>query len=622
MLYRKIFILIISCMFLVSCGRTHDKVEKITQELEYHTKRKIYNWGNNMQRQLAMKPERRLLMAIDSGNRDMWDMVVAENAIPDQNKIVKYAYDENKYAMIYYIIGNGIDVNLADDEGNCFFETLFSPTECRSKVIYNKLLENGFNINSKNIDGYTVLEQHFLANEIYYSEWEDLVAVQYYVEHGADLRENLLDILCRKQYVNYASLHFVEKIFREKFKNIKPDSCIKATLLGDSNYVKENFKSEQRTDDETKQLIFYTAALGTKENLDEMLTYTKCSPDIQDGKHQCLVMAAAAGGNLETFQFLMKNSSYIESEFKTDKYETSFRESLLTCALAGRESEIINDVCEDSSIFPGGIYGENLQEFPGDSIASFGDLELVKKFIKARDWDADTIERILQYVGWERGKDFFIQIWNMKEINKIKSDQEKLIQLLSSGISADTVKFILSSLNQEKKRGMLKALRCTYNTRESNCIVDMCPYIEVYHDCGMDFREDSSIVYAAVRNGEVKALKLLLQYGANCSDLDLEFEDETPLIKAAHVGDITITRILLENGADPNMMNSKGETALMYAIGSVTGSAECAGLLLQYGADVSAKTADGDSCLDLAREWGDKETISIIKDAVEAAKLE
>jgi uncharacterized protein len=79
----------------------------------------------------------------------------------------------------------------------------------------------------------------------------------------------------------------------------------------------------------------------------------------------------------------------------------------------------------------------------------------------------------------------------------------------------------------------------------------------------------------------------------------VNFEGQTPFIRAALSGDIEVMRLLLQHGADPNMATAQGSTALMAAAGinwipaqtytrSEADYVEAVKLCLERGADVNA----------------------------------
>lgn len=84
----------------------------------------------------------------------------------------------------------------------------------------------------------------------------------------------------------------------------------------------------------------------------------------------------------------------------------------------------------------------------------------------------------------------------------------------------------------------------------------------------------------------------------------VNFDGQTPFIRAALNGDITLMRLLLEHGADPNIATGEGSTALMAAAGvnwvvaqtysrSDNEYLEAAKLCLEKGADVNAVNSQG-----------------------------
>ena len=84
----------------------------------------------------------------------------------------------------------------------------------------------------------------------------------------------------------------------------------------------------------------------------------------------------------------------------------------------------------------------------------------------------------------------------------------------------------------------------------------------------------------------------------------VNFDGQTPFMRAALSGDIQVMRLLLENGADPNLATTQGTTALMAAAGinwipgqtyshSEADYIEAVKLCLARGADVNASNSLG-----------------------------
>jgi ankyrin repeat protein len=129
-----------------------------------------------------------------------------------------------------------------------------------------------------------------------------------------------------------------------------------------------------------------------------------------------------------------------------------------------------------------------------------------------------------------------------------------------------------------------------------------------------------AMVFAS-REGHIKALELLVQHGAN---VDLEpvgtdYEDSTPLTKAADFGQVASIKFLIENGANVNYApKSTGNTPLKIAIDYEADSASqieeipemlCSALLFEAGADPNIRDNNGKSALDIAMIYKYQEAI-------------
>src|SRR5580698_2122793 len=93
---------------------------------------------------------------------------------------------------------------------------------------------------------------------------------------------------------------------------------------------------------------------------------------------------------------------------------------------------------------------------------------------------------------------------------------------------------------------------------------------EKYGDLPTDGRDHLDLIKALLKKGADPNLKTdtvpvhgLMQFDASW----VNFDGETPFVRAALSGDIEVMRLLLESGADPNIATTQGSTALMAAAG-------------------------------------------------------
>ncbi len=149
-----------------------------------------------------------------------------------------------------------------------------------------------------------------------------------------------------------------------------------------------------------------------------------------------------------------------------------------------------------------------------------------------------------------------------------------------------------------------------------------------YGDLPTDGRDPLDLIKALLKKGANPNLKTdtvpvhgLMQFDASW----VNFDGETPFVRAALSGDIEVMRLLLENGADPNIATTQGSTALMAASGinwipgqtytrSEADYVEAVKLCLEHSAPVNASNSLGLTAMHGAANRGWVSIMQILAD--------
>jgi uncharacterized protein len=151
---------------------------------------------------------------------------------------------------------------------------------------------------------------------------------------------------------------------------------------------------------------------------------------------------------------------------------------------------------------------------------------------------------------------------------------------------------------------------------------------EKYGDLPTDGRDPLDLIKALLKKGANPNLQTdtvpvhgLMQFDASW----VNFDGETPFVRAALSGDIEVMRLLLENGADANIATTQGSTALMASSGinwipgqtftrSEADYVEAVKLCLDRGAPVNATNTLGLTAMHGAANRGWESVIQILAD--------
>ncbi|KAJ3097279.1 phosphate system positive regulatory protein pho81 [Phlyctochytrium bullatum] len=132
------------------------------------------------------------------------------------------------------------------------------------------------------------------------------------------------------------------------------------------------------------------------------------------------------------------------------------------------------------------------------------------------------------------------------------------------------------------------------------------------HGAGMTRHNGCSAVHLAVKLGDIEALKLLLEFGADvedCSNADLM----TPLALAVMEEKSECIRVLLDAGANVDTLNDHEDSALLWACKK--GCLDTARILIDRGANVNPRTRH---CCSPLHEAADRENFNLMKMLLDA----
>lgn len=149
-----------------------------------------------------------------------------------------------------------------------------------------------------------------------------------------------------------------------------------------------------------------------------------------------------------------------------------------------------------------------------------------------------------------------------------------------------------------------------------------------YDDLPTDGRDPIDLIRTLIAKGanlnqqtDTVPIHGLMQFDASW----VNFDGETPFVRAALSGDIEVMRVLLAAGADPNIKTTQGTTSLMAAAGinwipgqtyshAEADYVEAVKLCLERGAEVNAKNSLGLTAMHGAANRGWESVIQILAD--------
>ena len=110
------------------------------------------------------------------------------------------------------------------------------------------------------------------------------------------------------------------------------------------------------------------------------------------------------------------------------------------------------------------------------------------------------------------------------------------------------------------------------------------------HETANTGEDTKKRLFAAVKQGDADAIRLLIQAGANVNVWHI---GETPLRMAVKQGNVNTVRLLIEAGANIEAADASGITLLHLAV--MQGNTDVVLLLIRRGADMSATAESVDT---------------------------
>lgn len=565
----------------------------------------------------AMKPDELSLEdVIYISNRNMWDQAMKEGKkLENQNNsTLRYALKTSSTDFAYYIIDRGADTQYVDKYGRTelMYVNQYKYSEEYRRLV-EKLVRCGCDIDAVDHEGHNILEDAVVETKDGYAlNIQEKKRIKLLLEMGADLRPEILSVLKEQHYVCYSGLKELADALRESDIKPKSEDCVDAVILDDTEGFSRFFTNRDYTEEEKKRIVFYTAAVGTLDQLKQEMSAWSIPFDYMDPDGNNLLMAAAAAGNEEVYFELIGKAS---TEEINDRGET-----LITMALAGENRAILDDMFENSR------FNWDYFVYEDEETASGCFLELVEtlsfcedsKYLQLylKSVSLSDMSKELAFYTILRSQTPYLGDIIMQDtiLSSLASDMDACINILSHCTAPEQVRECLQFVSPEIRIDMAPALSSILERGKNNGIVeDPAQIIREFVLAGVNLKEEDSeagshLILSAAKAGDTESVETLIKYGA---DVNVPLSTGQTALMITARGDRTILRILLENGADVNAADNEGNTALRYAVGFY--AEDCVRILLEYGADKSIPLPDGRSLYEYAVEKGNEEIIELLK---------
>ncbi|KAH7418982.1 ankyrin repeat-containing domain protein [Cadophora sp. MPI-SDFR-AT-0126] len=329
-----------------------------------------------------------------------------------------------------------------------------------------------------------------------------------------------------------------------------------AAALGKIDLVKKLIDLGARVNDENDKGAdaLHSACCAGRLDVVELLLAHGADVNAKGGKHRNALNAASAEGHLEIVQVLLAAGADVEA------FDSHYGNSLQAAAFYGHKDivRVLADAGVDVNM-EGGVRGTALV-----SAASAGNLEMVKLLVELgvpmeNTYDTANATIIAVRKGHEELVRYFISNGvDIDGMGELRSTEEWTPLALAAHKGNEHLVQVLLDLGAsvEAEAGLhVTPLIAAIDSDHSNQKV-----LEMLLAAGSDANElvtpgskekSGCALIAAIRRGDIQAVKLLLDHGADPNTVN--GDECTPLMTAVRLQNEAIIDILMERGADVNL---------------------------------------------------------------------
>ena len=507
--------------------------------------------------------------------------------------------------LFQYLIKNGSDVFSKTKKGR---SCLHIAAEERNLKICRVLLENyNFDVHERDDDGLAVLHSAALGG--------DLELFQYLIENGSDVFSKTKN---GRSCFHIAAEEGYLKICRVLLENYNFDVHERdddglavlhsAALGGDLELFQYLIKNGSDVFSKTKNgrsCLHIAAEEGHLKICRMLLTNYNFAVHERDDDGLALLHSAALGGDLELFQYLIKNGSDVFSKTKNGR-------SCLHIAAEEGHLRICRVLLQN--------YNFDVHERDDDGLAVLhnaalgGDLELFQYLIQngsdvfSKTKDGRSCLHLAAEAGHLKICRVLLQNHNF-DIHAIDDDMFTVMLRAACSDDLELLEYLIqngSDIFSKTKHGG----SCLHLAAESGHL-KICKVLLQKYNFDIHATDDSSwtVLHGAAWSGDLELLQYLIENG---SDIFSETNNgRSCLHLAAKRGHLKICRALLENyNLDMYARDDSGLYVLHHAAWS--GDLELFQYLIEKGSDIFIKTKNNSSCLHFAAKVGSLKICKVV----------